>query len=318
MLNAGHRKGATAGRCVTRGNEISTEELDAYAAVAMAGLGNLPDTIRTRSIIVAMRRRSGTEKVEPWRARVNEPEAAALAERLARWSAAAPSDMDWPVMPDQVQDRDADVWEALLAVADMAGGRWPDRARAAAVTLVTRSSNDGESLGVTLLRDLRDLFEDEDRLSTQTILDSLIARVESPWGDLRGKQLTDRQLAQLLKRYGVSPKQMRIEGASLRGYDKADLADPFDRYLQPLPAQRHPPSSSRLPGSRTALQPLQPLHLLHLLHLLRPLQPAPPRLTLSAMTRARATRTTMTKCLTSVSDRLRAHPTRRTDPVPQH
>ena len=50
LLNAGHRQGATAGRCVNiKGSEIKTEEIPAYAAVAMAGLGWLPDTIMTRA-----------------------------------------------------------------------------------------------------------------------------------------------------------------------------------------------------------------------------------------------------------------------------
>ena len=50
LLNAGHRRGAVAGRCVVRGKTVETEEIPAYAAVALAGLGWLPDTIsRARS-----------------------------------------------------------------------------------------------------------------------------------------------------------------------------------------------------------------------------------------------------------------------------
>ena len=51
ILNAGHRRGAMAGRCVVRGKTIETEELPAYCAVALDGLGNLPDTILTRSVV---------------------------------------------------------------------------------------------------------------------------------------------------------------------------------------------------------------------------------------------------------------------------
>src|SRR5262245_59493782 len=54
LLNAGHKRGAVAGRCVTRGKEIFTEELPAYAAVALAGLGWLPDTLLSRSVIIRM------------------------------------------------------------------------------------------------------------------------------------------------------------------------------------------------------------------------------------------------------------------------
>jgi len=84
MLNAGHRRGATAGRCVVKGKIVETEELPAYCAVALAGLNDLPDTIMTRSVVIRMRRRSRDERVEPWRHRLNEPQAAPIAQRLAR------------------------------------------------------------------------------------------------------------------------------------------------------------------------------------------------------------------------------------------
>jgi hypothetical protein len=48
ILNAGHRRGAMAGRCIVKGTTVLTEELPAFCAVAVAGLGNLPDTILTR------------------------------------------------------------------------------------------------------------------------------------------------------------------------------------------------------------------------------------------------------------------------------
>ena len=62
LLNAGHRRGAVAGRCVVKGKIVETEEIPAYCAVAVAGLGGLPDTILSRSIIIRMRRRSPNER----------------------------------------------------------------------------------------------------------------------------------------------------------------------------------------------------------------------------------------------------------------
>jgi hypothetical protein len=55
LLNAGHRKGAIAGRCVMLGKNVELVDYPAYCAVAIAGLGDLPDTIMTRSVIVPMR-----------------------------------------------------------------------------------------------------------------------------------------------------------------------------------------------------------------------------------------------------------------------
>ena len=122
MLNAGHRKGAVAGRCVMKGNVVETEELQAYCAVALAGLGNLPDTIMTRSVVVAMRRRAPTEVVEPFRDRIQRAEATPILNALTSWAATI-KNITFPEMPDGIADRDADVWEALIAIADLLGGK---------------------------------------------------------------------------------------------------------------------------------------------------------------------------------------------------
>jgi hypothetical protein len=232
MLNAGHRKGAFAGRCVMRGNTVDFEELPAYCAVALAGLDDLPDTLMTRSVVVRMRRRSPNERVEPWRLRINGEEAHRLGDRIAMWAATSLHLVTWPDMPEGIEDRNADVWEALLAVADLAGGHWPARGREAAVTLVTASSDRAGSLGVTLLRDLRTIFAGHDALTTETILESLHQIEESPWGDLRGKALDARGLSRRLSKYGVKSGRYRdAQGTQRRGYLAAELADPWGRYL---------------------------------------------------------------------------------------
>jgi len=86
FINAGHRRGATYGRCVVHGNTVMTEEVPVYSAVAMAGLGWLPDTLLSRSIIIRMRRRLKTEKVEPFRQRIHVGEGQAIGRRLALWA----------------------------------------------------------------------------------------------------------------------------------------------------------------------------------------------------------------------------------------
>ncbi|ASR56297.1 DUF3631 domain-containing protein [Cellulomonas sp. PSBB021] len=239
MLNAGHRRGAMAGRCVIRGKEVLTEELPAYAAVALAGLDDLPDTIMTRSVVVRMRRRAPGESVEPWRLRTCGPDADMLGERLREWAGRVRhlAGERWPEMPAGVEDRAADVWEALLAVADLAGDTWPERARAAAVHLVGRSQERAPSIGVLLLRDLRAVFEaaGAERLRTEAILDELVEMDESPWGDIRGKALDARGLSRRLSKYGIGPRTMRINGSVAKGYDAADLADAWARYLPPSP-----------------------------------------------------------------------------------
>ena len=233
LLNAGHRRSGTAIRCVVRGRNIEVEELPAYAAVAMAGLGDLPDTLMSRAVVVRMRRRAPHEQVEPFRRRVHGPEGNELRDQLEVWARVhglAMLDV-WPTMPAGIEDRPADVWEPLLAVADAAGGDWPKAARAAAVTIVATSKGEPASLGVRLLDDLRTVFATEDAVSTDELLARLHDLDEAPWSDLRGKPLDARGLAHRLKQYGVGPKVIRVGDRTARGYARDDLHDPWSRYL---------------------------------------------------------------------------------------
>jgi hypothetical protein len=236
LLNSGHRRGAVAGRCVVRGKIIETEEIPSYAAVALAGLGWLPDTILSRSVIVRMRRRAPDEKIEAFRRRLHLSQGEALRNLLAAWAEAVLHEATdaRPRMPAGVEDRNADVWEALLGVADLAGGDWPKMSRRAATELVKAAREIEPSLNIRLLEDLRTIFEGEDSLSTKDVLARLCLLEDAPWNDLKGKPITDRQLSQRLGAYGVKSKTVRFGVATPRGYARTDLHDLWRRYLPPL------------------------------------------------------------------------------------
>jgi Protein of unknown function (DUF3631) len=232
LLNAGHRKGAVAGRCVVKGKRIETEELPAYAPVALAGLDDLPATLESRTVVIRMRRRAPDELVQPFRRRECESQASTIREALAAFAETIPAGT-WPVMPTGIADRNADVWEALLAVADAAGGTWPERARVTAVTHVTDAMGGTPSLGVRLLADLRAVFGDSEHMLTVSILEALNGLDEAPWGDLRGRPLDARGLSRRLAKYGVERRLVRLGNVVGRGYSRADLSDPWRRYLDP-------------------------------------------------------------------------------------
>jgi Protein of unknown function (DUF3631)/Domain of unknown function (DUF3854) len=242
MLNAGHRRGAVAGRCVTRGEIVETEELPAYCALALAGLGGLPDTILTRSIVIRMKRRAPDEVVEPFRRRMHEPEGHAIRDRLTAWAANSSLAGQWPEMPPEITDRDADVWECLLMVADAAGGDWPKLAREAAVALVADAKAASPSLGIRLLADIRLVWDETDAMHTETILDLLNKLDEAPWGDLKGKPLDPRRLSRFLREYEVKPADVRALVAGTekvrKGYKREGLHDAWLRYLPPDPRPR--------------------------------------------------------------------------------
>jgi hypothetical protein len=213
-----------------RGNKIFTEEIQAYSAVALAGLGWLPDTILSRSIVIRMRRRHMGEVVEPFRPRIHSPEGKRIHGLIAQW-AACTSFNSWPEMPPQLQDRDADLLEPLLAVADAVGGEWPARARVAAVTLVTESKEGEPSLGIRLLADLKLTFGDAVSMTSKSLLLALTSLEEAPWRDLRGKPLDERGLANRLRAYGIKSTTIRTEAGVAKGYKRAEFSDAWSRYL---------------------------------------------------------------------------------------
>ena len=135
LLNAGYKRGASIPRCVGPRHEVT--RFDVYCAVALAGLGDLPETIMSRSIIIRMRRRAPGEPVEPFRARTHEPKGYELRSQLETWTQQIGEDagVHIPDMPAGIVDRPAEVWEPLLIVADLAGGEWPQAARTACVAL---------------------------------------------------------------------------------------------------------------------------------------------------------------------------------------
>ena len=127
ILNAGHQRNRPYVRwdITTR----SREECPTFAMAMLAAIGDLPDTIMDRAIVIRMRRRGPGEKVAPFRTRRDAPALRALRDRLHNWVRAhidilAKAEPDLPV-----EDRAADTWEPLIIVAGLAGGDWPDRAR---------------------------------------------------------------------------------------------------------------------------------------------------------------------------------------------
>jgi len=217
-----------------------------YGAAALAGIGDIPDTILDRSVVVRMRRRAPGESVRPFRLRQAEAEAAPLRERAEAWAARQGpllADAD-PAMPAGLVDRPADVWAPLLAIADLVGGPWPARLRAAAERLVAEARAAAETLGERLLRDIRSAFDrrgDPDFLATSELLDALVADPEAPWASLRGRPLGPHRLARMLDNYGVGPQLHRAGTAVARGYLRADFLDPWARYLPPSPPTEDPP-----------------------------------------------------------------------------
>jgi hypothetical protein len=219
------------------GRERRLVEFDAFGPKAFAGIGTIPDTLRDRSILIELRRRAPSEALARYRRRDAEPEAAPIREALIEALAGLDLDGRRPDIPGDLDDRAADGWEPLLAIADAAGGEWPTRARRAAVALSGDRAADDESRGVRLLADIRDVLAvwPDERIPSAELVRQLCAQEESPWGDLNGRALTTQGLAGRLRPYCIRPGLHRVAGMPERCYGRADFADAWSRYVDPAP-----------------------------------------------------------------------------------
>jgi hypothetical protein len=246
ILNAGHtRDGAFVLRC--DGDENVPRIFHTFGPKAIALIGKLARTLRDRSIVVPMKRRDpATEPCE----RLTRKRFAELKEfadtwrsQAARWgldSVGALRALDEPDVPTELGDRAYDNWTPLIAIAQVAGGDWPTRARSAALALsgAGAAEPDDQQLDTLLLADLRDIWAARApglaAIPSADLVRELVARDDRPWREYgkEGQPLSARGMAKLLERYGVRPKQ--IKPANLKGYVRADLQDSWTRYLSPL------------------------------------------------------------------------------------
>jgi hypothetical protein len=237
LLNAGYRRGALAQRMGgSRMTDLQTFRV--FCPKAFAGIGDcLPDTIIDRAIALRLERKTREEPVERFRRRAVVPEAEELRERLADWLEPQLDELRaaWPTLPEELDDRAHDVWESLLAIADLAAGAWPERARRAALELSGgNGAREDESLTARLLRDVHTAFKElgEDRLQTSALLEHLHAIEESPWGEWYGKPLSSHGLSKLLRPHRIKTMSVRLsDGENVRGYKREQFADAWHRVL---------------------------------------------------------------------------------------
>jgi putative DNA primase/helicase len=243
IVNSGHTRGSA---FVVRsvGDDHETAIFSTWCAKAIARIGGQADTLADRSITVKLRRRRPDEPVVQLREDRLEREGEPIRRQAARWVA---DNIDRlrehnADVPAQLDDRAADNWRPLLAIADVLGGEWPARAREAAVALSGVADDDRSSHGTRLLADIRELFGIRaiEALYSKTIIDHLHLMEGRPWVEWtkEGHPMSKNQLAVALEPFEVHPKKVREPGGdSLRGYALDDFADVFTRYL----GAEHPP-----------------------------------------------------------------------------
>ncbi len=246
ILNSGYRRGGKCTVCVGQGTKISYKDFSTFCPKAIAGIGKLPGTVVDRSIPILLHRRIQGENVERFRRRHVENEAKQIYDDIVNWLKGSQIAITVENIPDQIDDRAADCWEPLLAIADAAAGIWPEEARKAAIALMNGESRNDDSLGIQLLSDIQKVFDYVSEIPSSELVEKLNELDESPWGDLKGKPLTQRSLAALLKPYEIKPTTIRVGDTTPRGYKKEHFQDSWQRYL---PQSENRSATSKTPGS---------------------------------------------------------------------
>jgi hypothetical protein len=225
VINAGYRRGGT----VTRpkgGHDGGVAKFDVFGPLVLAGVGRLPDSLRDRAIEIPMVKAPPGVALAQFRITEYEREATDAREALRRWShiAARYVAIVCPELPHDIVNRDADVWEPLFKVAELAGPEWQKRCRRACLAFTRGLDPQSE-----LIRDIADVMGDAERMFTADLLEGLYALPGGKWTE---SVLTARALAKALDRYGVpSPRNIRIGNDTKKGYLRRDLESAFAEVL---------------------------------------------------------------------------------------
>jgi hypothetical protein len=246
ILNAGHSRDTAHVPRVIGGTLI---EYSVYAAIAVAAIGGaLPATLEDRSIIVRMRRKRPQETLETFR-KDRTDKLTELARKACRWGLdndAALRAAD-PEIPEGLSDRAADNVRFLLAIADIARGGWPKRARRAVEICCAESvENEDET---AIIRDLVMVFKEH---AAGKFRSADLVRELIKLDPRRYRNLTPNAMARLLDPFDIRPQVLRFGDRTPRGYECAQFDDAMERYAISLDDALTPPAR---PTATTATPP---------------------------------------------------------------
>jgi putative DNA primase/helicase len=240
ILNSGYRKSTA---FVIRADET----FSTWAPAAIAMIGRLPSTLEDRSISIRLQRRRADEPepVEVFRLG-QQADLKRLARMAARFAADHFDELKGatPNVPATLENREADNWLPLIAIADVAGGGWPGIAREVAehLALVNRATE--QSAAVMLLEDIYAVLTayTGERIQSADLVNALVQLEHREWAEWKGvKPITPNAVARLLAPFNIRPLEMRIGARVVRGYEAAQFADAFARYVNGASVQSATP-----------------------------------------------------------------------------
>ena len=241
LLNMGHRRGEKVMRAEASGRAFILNEYKVFGLKAIASIAkNYPPALESRCIDITMDRKLSHEVIRKFRIKTAQKELKPIYARLLRWASDNASELfhgylaiERGDMPEELSDRECDLWEGLYAIAEMAGSNWLDLARVASLELKHQAINDEDDSGLQLLGDLRDIFAKYgEQLWSKDIekhLNENEARTWSGWN--RGNGIKPPNIGKLLRPFKIKSKQIKIAGINRMGYRLKDCNGAFTRYL---------------------------------------------------------------------------------------
>ena len=239
LVNSGYARNGYVLRSEEVGGAFKVKRYATYSAKAIAGVAlekHLPDTTMSRGVVVNLRKKLKTEKVE----RLRHAEIglfSGIASKLARFNQdySAKVRDSRPPLPEALNDREQDNVDALLAIAGCAGEDWINAINKAALAL-SGNEKSTQTIDVELMGDIKAIFDatTDTFITTAGLIEKLCEDDDAPWQNYnKGRPIGGRQIAGLLKPYGIEPDQQRLATVKnpKRGYNLEDFEDAFSRYL---------------------------------------------------------------------------------------
>jgi hypothetical protein len=226
---------------VPDGNGWTPKRFSTFCPKAIAGLRTLPVTLASRCIPIRLQPRLASEYIEPWFSSEPPQDAAGLRDRCAAWAAEHIDELGGlrrtVARPLDVGDRAFDVWRPVLAIGEIEG--IAEIATVAATELNGRRVERARSDGLHALDALARLLADRANVATADIAFVLNANDELDFADRRrGDGIIGRDVAKLLKPFGLRTKSVRLDARTLKGYRAVDCAEGIARWLPGREAPR--------------------------------------------------------------------------------
>lgn len=247
IINAGHtRRTAVVIRSEREGDSFKPKKFSVWCPQALASIGKQRDTLHDRAVVVTMRRKLPTDTVEKLPVDYYE-RTQPLRRKCLRWASDNRQQLKTthPEIPPCGNDRAQDNWQPLFAIAELAGGHWPEQVKCAYLK-ATSDEADEQTVSTLLLKDIKAIFDDipRDAIFSEDLITALVSMEDRPWFEWKqGKPMTQNSLSRLLNPYKVKTKDVRIGETVKRGYNKAAFMDSFQRYI-PSPSPVTPPTSA--------------------------------------------------------------------------